>query len=74
MLHDTVFGPYNLLEIWDHSLILLFIDDPSTCCHSGKVRIFADDTTIFFYSDNIDNIIEIASIIMTQLSSWCNAN
>ena len=55
-------------------LFLLFINDLATCCPSGKVRIFADDTTIFFHSDNIDNIIEIASIIMTQLSSWFNAN
>ena len=55
-------------------LFLLFINDLPTCCPSGKVRIFADDTTIFFHSDNIDNIIEIAGIIMTQLSSWFNAN
>ena len=55
-------------------LFLLFINDLPACCPSGKVRIFADDTTIFFHSDNIDNIIETASIIMTQLSSWFNAN
>ena len=28
----------------------------------------------FFHSDNINNIIEIASIIMTQLSPWFNSN
>ena len=55
-------------------LFLIFINDLPTCCPSGKVRIFADDTTIFFHSDNIVSIIEIASIIMTQLSSWFNAN
>ena len=41
---------------------------------NGKVRIFAVDTTLFFHSDNINNIIEIASIIMTQLSPWFNSN
>ena len=29
-------------------LFLLFINDLPICCPSGKVRIFADDTTIFF--------------------------
>ena len=28
----------------------------------------------FFHSDNINNIIEIASTIMTQLSPWFNSN
>ena len=55
-------------------LFLIFINDLPICCPSGKVRIFADDTTIFFHSDTIENIIEIASIIMTQLTSWLNAN
>jgi hypothetical protein len=39
-------------------------------CPSGKVRIFA----IFFHKETIENITEIASIIMTQLTSWFNAN
>ena len=55
-------------------LFLLFINDLSTCCPSGKVRIFADDTTIFFHSNSIENIVETASIIMNQLTSWFNAN
>ena len=56
------------------SIFLLFINDLPLCCPSGKVRIFADDTTIFFHSDSIENIIETASIIMTQLTRWFNAN
>ena len=55
-------------------LFLLFINDLPTCCPSGKVRIFADDTTIFFHCNSIENIIETASIIMNQLTSWFNAN
>ena len=55
-------------------LFLLFINDLPVSCPMGKVRIFADDTTIFFHSDSIENIIETASTIMTQLTSWFNAN
>ena len=55
-------------------LFLLYINDLPACCPLGKVRIFADDTTIFFHSDNIDDIIRTSRIIMTQLSSWFTAN
>ena len=55
-------------------LFLLFINDLPTCCPLGKVRIFADDTTIFFHSDNIEDIILTTRNIMTQLTSWFNAN
>ena len=55
-------------------LFLLFINDLAACCPLGKVRIFADDTTIFFHSDNIEDIILTARNIMTQLSSWFNDN
>ena len=51
-------------------LFLLFINDLPACCPLGKVRIFADDTSIFFHSDNIEDIILTARNIMTQLSSW----
>ena len=51
-------------------LFLLFINDLPACCPLGKVRIFADDTSIFFHSDNIEDIILLARNIMTQLSSW----
>ena len=42
--------------------------------NNGKVRIFADDTSIFFHSDSIEDIIYIAKNIMSQLTSWFNAN
>ena len=63
-------GPYQL----DILTLSLFINDLQICCPSCKVKIFADDTTIFFHSDTIENIIETASIIMTQLTRWFNAN
>ena len=55
-------------------LFLMFINDLPKCCPLGKVRIFADDTTIFFHSDNINDIISTARNIMEHLTSWFNAN
>ena len=55
-------------------LFLLFINDLPICCPDGKTRLFADDTTIFFHSNNINDIISKGKIIMTQLTNWFNAN
>ena len=55
-------------------LFLLFINDLPICCPDGKTRLFADDTTIFFHSNNINDIISKGKIIMTQLTNWFKAN
>ena len=36
--------------------------------------MFADDTTIFTISDNIDTIIKAMQVILDQVLSWCGAN
>ena len=36
--------------------------------------MFADDTTIFTVSDNIDTIIKAMQVILDQVLSWCGAN
>ena len=53
---------------------LLFINDLPKCCPSGKVRIFADDTNVFFHCNNINELIEIGQRIMNQLHTWFSAN
>ena len=53
---------------------LLFINDLPNCCPSGKIRIFADDTNVFFHSENIADLISTAKSIMLQLNSWFNSN
>ena len=53
---------------------LLFINDLPKCCPSGKVRIFADDTNVFFHCNNIKELIEIGQRIMNQLHTWFTAN
>ena len=53
---------------------LLFINDLPNCCPSGKVRIFADDTNVFFHCNSIEELIELGQTIMNQLHSWFTAN
>ena len=53
---------------------ILFINDLPNCCPDGKTRLFADDTTIFFHSNSINDIKSKGKIIMTQLTNWFKAN
>ena len=53
---------------------LLFINDLPKCCTTGKVRLFADDTTIFFHTNSINDVISTGKIIMTELTNWFKAN
>ena len=53
---------------------ILFINDLPNCCPDGKTRLFADDTTIFFHSNSIDDIKTKGKTIMTQLTNWFKAN
>ena len=53
---------------------ILFINDLPNCCPDGKTRLFADDTTIFFHSNSMDDIKTKGKTIMTQLTNWFKAN
>ena len=55
-------------------LFLLFINDLPKCCPNGKTRLFADDTTIVFHNNNINDIISTGKLVMTQLTNWFKAN
>merc|ERR1711915_10949 len=65
VLQGSVLGPL---------FFILFINDLYKCCPDGKVRLFADDTTIFFHKNNIKDIIITGKLIMTQLATWLKAN
>ena len=55
-------------------LFLLYINDLHKACTIGNLRIFADDTTLFFKCNNKDDITAIGTQIMTQLNEWFKAN
>ena len=51
-------------------LFILYINDLANCCKIGKIRIFADDTAIYFACSNIIEFKQLASSIMKQLDKW----
>ena len=54
------------MDVLGPLFFLLFINDLPKCCPEGKVRLFADDTTIFFHSNNIKDINIIGKNIMIR--------
>ncbi|CAL4121761.1 unnamed protein product, partial [Meganyctiphanes norvegica] len=55
-------------------LFILYINDLANCCSLGKIRIFADDTAIYFECSDIAELLRLGNIIMTQLDSWFAKN
>ena len=55
-------------------LFILYINDLANCCTQGKIRIFADDTAVYFACSNITEFIQIAATIMKQLDKWFASN
>ena len=55
-------------------LFILYINDLANCCAVGKIRIFADDTAVYFACSNITEFIQIASTVMKQLDKWFASN
>ena len=55
-------------------LFILYINDLANCCKHGKIRIFADDTAIYFECSNINELISTGRVIMEDLDRWFSAN
>ena len=55
-------------------LFILYINDLHKACTSGNIRIFADDTTVFYECKTVNDITCKGSEIMTQLNEWFKAN
>ena len=55
-------------------LFLLYINDLPNCSKLGNFRIFADDTAIFFYCDDPNQLSNKIVTIMNHVSDWFSAN
>ena len=55
-------------------LFLIYINDLPNCCLLRKVRIFADDTVIFFECQNQNQLSETIEDILKNLNDWFVAN
>ena len=61
----SVIGPF---------LFILYINDLVNCSTKAKIRIFADDTAVYFACSNKAEFKELVKAIMIQLDEWFTAN
>ena len=55
-------------------LFLLYINDICTSSHKGNFVLFADDTTVLFQNDNLQDAIIEAENEFSHILNWLNAN
>lgn len=55
-------------------LFLIYINDLPNCLSSTQCILYADDTTIFTYHNNISSLVNILSTDLENIFRWCNTN
>ena len=55
-------------------LFLLYINDVSNAIPELKVKLFADDTNIFIFNNNIETMFTDANLALSKLNTWFNVN
>ena len=55
-------------------LFLLYINDMPHCSETLKFILFADDTTLYFASENINSLFKILNSELRKLDEWFRAN
>ena len=55
-------------------LFLIYINDLPRCSVDLQFVIYADDTTVFFSSDNLDNTVNVINVDLGRVSRWISSN
>ena len=55
-------------------LFLIYVNDIQYVVTNAKIKLFADDTNLFFYSKDLVKLFALANIGMSQLYGWFTAN
>lgn len=55
-------------------LFLIYINSISNIDLSGDITLYADDTSLFYFGDNIKNIIDVAQRDLNVISEWFVSN
>ena len=55
-------------------LFLLYINDISSCLDKCKVSLYADDTVLYYSTDNVNDALRIVQNDLSSLNVWCQKN
>ena len=78
--NDTISDPADITygvpqgSVCGPLLFLLYINDISHCLDKCKVSLYADDTVLYYSSDNINEALRSVQKDLTSLNNWCHKN
>ena len=55
-------------------LFLIYVNDIQSTMSSATVKLFADDTNLFFHCKHPEELYTIANTSLVQLSEWITVN
>ena len=55
-------------------LFIIYINDLSNCCEKGIFVLFADDTNIFVFAENMDDVYAKANSVLSSVYKYMTAN
>ena len=55
-------------------LFKIFVNDLPGSIKEGWIFLFADDTTIYYISDDVESVADSLNRIASELYQWCNKN
>jgi len=55
-------------------LLLIYVNDIHSAVSSATVKLFDDDTNLFFHCKHPEELYTIANTSMVQLSAWITVN
>ena len=55
-------------------LFTIFVNDMANAMNDAKPRLFADDTNIFCFSNNLDDLTRVINSELAKLDEWFKAN
>ena len=55
-------------------LFLIYINDMPSCLEKANIRTFADDTTLFYFSNSLQDLEKTINEEFNHLLSYCSAN
>jgi len=55
-------------------LFIIYVNDVSATVENTEIRLFADDTNIFIFHKNLNNLYDLATKALSDICKWFEAN
>ena len=55
-------------------LFAIYVNDLPTSSETGCIHMFADDTTIYYIGEEVEEIVDALNLILNDFKVWCCKN